>query len=336
MFLGIVTLLAGSLAVFATPGLIGVVVDAMSKPDDEKWEDINFYCIWMGIICFISAVACGIRGYTFNKISESIANMLRYDLFLQLINKDIAFFDETKTGEILSRISSDTGVIQDGLSTNISMFVRSFIVIVATLIICFIISPTLTLITLGGIIPIVVFAVYYSIKVRVLAKATQDEKAVLGNIAEETIGNIRTVKAFSNERQEGVAYQKTNEKVFQLGKAQAVWAGLFSCFSAISMNGAIALVIYRGSIEVEQGIITIGAISAFLLYMIQLVMNFAVISMVIGNVYKVIGASAKIITMMQKIPIIRTRGGKIIAADSVKGEIEFKNVNFCYPTKPDV
>lgn len=102
------------------------------------------------------------------------------------------------------------------------------------------------------------------------------------------------------------------------------------------MNGAIALVIYRGSIEVEQGIITIGAISAFLLYMIQLVMNFAVISMVIGNVYKVIGASAKIITMMQKIPIISTRGGKIIAADSVKGEIEFKNVNFCYPTKPDV
>ena len=102
------------------------------------------------------------------------------------------------------------------------------------------------------------------------------------------------------------------------------------------MNGAIAIVIYRRSIEVEQGIITIGAISAFLLYMIQLVMNFAVISMVIGNVYKVIGASAKIITMMQKIPIINSRGGKIIAADSVKGEIEFRNVNFCYPTKPDV
>ena len=131
-----------------------------------------------------------------------------------MINKDIAFFDETKTGEILSRISSDTGVIQDGLSTNISMFVRSFIVIVATLIICFVISPTLTGITLGGIIPIVVFAVYYSIKVRVLAKATQDEKAVLGNIAEESIGNIRTVKAFSNERQEGESYAITNEKVF--------------------------------------------------------------------------------------------------------------------------
>lgn len=65
-------------------------------------------------------------------------------------------------------------------------------------------------------------------------------------------------------------------------------------------------------------------------------MNFAVISMVIGNVYKVIGASAKIIIMMQKIPIINSKGGKIIAADKVVGEIEFRNVSFYYPTKPDV
>jgi len=102
------------------------------------------------------------------------------------------------------------------------------------------------------------------------------------------------------------------------------------------MNGAIALVIYEGSIEVEQGLITIGAISAFLLYMLQLVMNFAIVAMVIGNVYKVIGASTKIITMMQKIPSINTKGGKIIADENIDASIEFRNVNFCYPTKPDV
>lgn len=65
-------------------------------------------------------------------------------------------------------------------------------------------------------------------------------------------------------------------------------------------------------------------------------MNFAIVSMVIGNVYKVIGASTKIISMMQKIPSINTRGGKIIAEKDIEGKIEFKNVNFFYPTKPDV
>lgn len=189
-------------------------------------------------------------------------------MFLQLINKDIAFFDETKTGEILSRISSDCGVIKDGLSTNISMFIRTFIVIIATLLICLYISVKLTLITLGGIIPIVFCAVFYSIKVRVLAKAVQDKKAILGNISTESIGNIRTVKAFSNERREVVLFKKTNEEVYQLGRVMAIWAGGFSFFSAVSMNGAIALVMYEGSKQVEEGNITVGAISAFLLYML--------------------------------------------------------------------
>jgi ATP-binding cassette subfamily B protein len=115
-----------------------------------------------------------------------------------------------------------------------------------------------------------------------------------------------------------------------------MWAGGFSFFSGVSMNGAIALVIWKGSLEVEEGLISIGAISAFLLYMLQLVMNFAILSMVIGNVYKVIGASTKVITMMQKVPAINTKGGKIIAEKDIVGEIEFRDVSFCYPTKPDV
>lgn len=77
MITGLVTLLVGSLAVFATPGLIGVVVDAMGK---GQWDEINFYCFWMGVICTVSAIACGIRAYTFNTLSEAIARMIRYDL----------------------------------------------------------------------------------------------------------------------------------------------------------------------------------------------------------------------------------------------------------------
>lgn len=80
------------------------------------------------------------------------------------------------------------------------MFIRCTIIIIATLVICFFISVPLTLITLAGIVPIVVCAVFYSRKARTLAKMTQDEKAILGNVSEESIGNIRTVKAFSNER----------------------------------------------------------------------------------------------------------------------------------------
>jgi ABC-type multidrug transport system fused ATPase/permease subunit len=75
---GLFTLIAGSLATFATPGLIGVVIDAMTRRDQD---DINFYCFWMGVICIFSAVCSGIRAYTFNTLYEKIARMIRYDLF---------------------------------------------------------------------------------------------------------------------------------------------------------------------------------------------------------------------------------------------------------------
>ena len=127
-----------------------------------------------------SAICVWIRGATFNIISERIAKQLRYDLFYFLINKDVSFFDEIKTGEILSRISSDTEVVQNGLSTNISMFARSLLFIIATITILCIISVKLTLVTLVGIIPIALIAVCVGRKLRELAKEFQTKKSDLG------------------------------------------------------------------------------------------------------------------------------------------------------------
>ena len=102
------------------------------------------------------------------------------------------------------------------------------------------------------------------------------------------------------------------------------------------MNGSNALVIWYGAQLVEDGEITVGDISAFLLYMIQLVFNFAILGMVIGNVFKIVGASEKIIQMMKIIPIVNAKGGDIIKDDEIVGDIEFKDVCFNYPTKKEV
>lgn len=167
--IGMVSLVGGSLSNFAVPALIGFVVDAM-KEDPVNWDAINYYCLGMMIIVMFSAVMVWIRGTTFNSMSERIAKEVRYDLFHFILHKDVAFFDETKTGDILSRISSDTSVIQDGLSTNISMFVRCLIFIVVTLFILCLISWRLTLITLAGIFPILVVSKFYGVITKKLAK----------------------------------------------------------------------------------------------------------------------------------------------------------------------
>ena len=152
-----ISLVIGSLANFAVPGLVGVVVDAMTQ-DPTDWDSIRKYCTFMLILVLVSSAFVWVRAMTFNSMSERIAMRLRYDIFYFLINKDVEFFDETKTGDILSRISSDTSVIQDGLSTNISMAIRSIITIGMNIAILAYISWKLTLLTVGSIIPVVILA----------------------------------------------------------------------------------------------------------------------------------------------------------------------------------
>ena len=100
------------------------------------------------------------------------------------------------------------------------------------------------------------------------------------------------------------------------------------------MQGCLAVVIYFGAVLHNEGSISIGDITAFLLYMIQLLINFTVIALVFGNVFKMIGASEKIIELMQYLPAVNTNGGVTIA--DVRGEFEIRNLTFRYPSKPEV
>ena len=101
------------------------------------------------------------RAAIYNILSERIARNLRKDFYDNLINKDIPFFDEKRTGDLVSRLNSDIQVIQDTLGTNMSMFVRGILQIIVMLVILFIISPTLTGTTLAGVVPLIVFSTFY-------------------------------------------------------------------------------------------------------------------------------------------------------------------------------
>jgi len=173
----------------------------MSKDNSDR-SVINEYCLAMIVIVIISSLGVWLRAVTFNTISEKIAQFLRYDLFMHLITKDVGFFDEHKTGDILSRMASDITVVQSGLGTNISMFTRSLVLVIVTISILVFISWELTLVTLSGIIPIILFAIVFAINIRKLTKEQQARNAECGNVSEEAISNMRTVKAFACEQHE--------------------------------------------------------------------------------------------------------------------------------------
>jgi ABC-type bacteriocin/lantibiotic exporter with double-glycine peptidase domain len=117
---------------------------------------------WQLVLINLAASICVfIRGTIFNLMSEKVARSLRGDLYASIMNKDVEFFDSRKTGDLLSRLGSDIAVVQEGLTTNVSMLIRAVIFIIASLVIVFIISWELTLIMIASILPVMVFGVNY-------------------------------------------------------------------------------------------------------------------------------------------------------------------------------
>jgi len=156
--IGIISLFLGTFGSFVTPLYVGWVIDALNT---EEYEKINGLTLQLIIIIAVSSIFVLIRAYSFNLISEKIAYNLRHDIFYSIIHKDVEFFDSRRVGDLLSRLSADTTVIQDGLANNVSMFLRTASFILMVMVVLFILSWKLTLATLAGILPLVIFGGFY-------------------------------------------------------------------------------------------------------------------------------------------------------------------------------
>ena len=122
----------------------------------------------------------------------------------------------------------------------------------------------------------------------------------MSNVADESFGNVRTVKAFSNEKEETVKFQSHNLLVYDIAKQRAVWYAFFLFFVQVFLYGAMAGIIYIAGILYQRGAISIGAITSFLFYMVLLLVNFGMVASVFGNVMAILGASDKIVEIMDQ------------------------------------
>jgi len=145
---------------------------------------------------------------------------------------------------------------------------------------------------------------------------------------------VRTVKAFSTEGEEHSKYAHYNNIIYRLGYNKACGYGVFMWFTQIFVYGAIIAILLVGSKLIQEGHLSIGSITAFLLYLIQLLMNFMMLTGLLGSVMAVIGASVKIVQIIEHVPLMNVRGGRSI--HKIEGHIEIKNLTFAYPAKNDV
>lgn len=179
-----------------------------------------------------------------------------------------------RTGDLISRLSSDTAQIEGAISTQVGMLVKSSLFCIVVVVMFFLISWKMTLFTLAMMLPTMLFTPIYGRFARRIRKEISDAKAAASNVAEEAIANVRTVKAFATEEVECIDYATKNDFVFAKAKEQAFWYGGFQFVMQFVMFGSLdALVYFAAYLNSNDGL-SIGDFTAFQFYMFAFLMNF--------------------------------------------------------------
>ncbi|EDQ84876.1 uncharacterized protein MONBRDRAFT_34532, partial [Monosiga brevicollis MX1] len=178
-------------ATIAAPYLFGQVIDAATAKADAQHK-LDRQILYLGIVYGVGSFAAFVRAWLFTWAGQRLVARVRRRVFAAIVRQDISFFDTNRTGELTNRLASDTQVIQNSVTVNISMLLRYVVQIVGSLIVMFFLSWRLTLVLLSVVPPVVIGAVFYGKQVRNLRKKFQDELAKASANAEETFSNIRT------------------------------------------------------------------------------------------------------------------------------------------------
>ncbi len=282
----------------------------------------------------VQSVFAMLRAWLFTVAGERVVTRLRIDLYKALLRKDVAFFDATRTGELTSRLSSDTTVLQNTVTVNVSMALRFGVGAIGGVALLVWQSPRLALLAMGVVPIVAVGAAVYGRALRSLSGEVQDALARSTEIAEESLGGIRTVRSFAREGLELGRYEGAVNESFRLASRRALLSGLFAGGAGFAGYAVLGGVVWYGGHLVLSGRMTVGELTAFLLYTLTVAMSLGALSSLWGDFMKAVGASQRVFQLLDDRGAIE--GSATGTLPEVRGEVVFDDVSFAYPTRPDV
>ncbi|CAD5232667.1 unnamed protein product [Bursaphelenchus xylophilus] len=313
------------------PYYTGKVIANIVHMDSEKLNAFYTTLLVMCGLIVVTSVFAGLRGAIFNWAGALVNRQMRKDLFDSLIRQEIAFFDKQQTGEILSRLTTDCEIVTSIIETNMEMFLRDFVRLIISLIVMFNVSWRLTVVTFVFIPPLTFFAKLYGDYCDRISERVQAAKADANQAAEECLGTVRTVRAFACEARESQRFDTHLLGIVNILKHKAKMSFGYITLSEITEYLVLVLVLlYAGHLAFTSSL-TIEQITAFILYQIQMIDIFYNMDYVFANMMRSVGASRKVFEYMNRQPEIPYEG---MAEGKVKGNIEFDDVSFFYPTRP--
>jgi ATP-binding cassette subfamily B protein len=289
----------------------------------------------LGAVIGVMAVATYTRFYFVSWLGERVTADLRRAVFDHLLTLPAVFFETTRTGEVISRLTNDTTMLETVIGSSVSMAVRNALLLVGGLVMLALTSAKLTLLVLAGVPFVVAPIVVIGRRVPRLARATQDRVGDVGAYVDEALHEIRTVQAYGHESVDRERFADRVEDAFATARRRIRQRAALVALVIVLAFGAVGIILWIGGHDVLAGRLTPGDLSAFVFYAVIVASAVGTISEVIGDVQRAAGATERLFELLAVEPSIRTPAHPLSLPAPPRGTIAFDDVTFRYPSRPD-
>lgn len=275
------------------------------------------------------------RFYLVSSVGERVSADIRLAVFNHVITLHPSYFETNGSGDIMSRITTDTTLLQSIIGSSFSMAMRSALMCVGAVIMLFATNIKLTLIVLASVPFILVPILFYGRRVRALSRQSQDSMADVGSYAGEAIEHIKTVQSYSHEAQERASFATEVERAFEIGRQRVKQRAILISGVIVIVFSAISGMLWVGGSDVINGTMSGGDLGAFVFYAIMVASSLATISEVLGELQRAAGATERLIEILQVESHIVAPSDKVVSTQQLASEVIFDDVTFHYPSRPE-
>ncbi len=333
LVLAIAALLLAAATQLTLPVAVRFLIDGGLVADDPS--NIDKYFIGLFAVAMAFGMFAAFRFYLVSWLGERVVADLRDAVYRHVVRLDPAFFEITKTGEVLSRLTTDTTLIQSISGVGLSIALRTTLTLSGATIMLVVTSPKLAGMILLLVPLVIVPIILIGRRVRTLSRASQDRIADSSGLAGEVLNAISTVQAFTLERLQSERFATAVRAAFQTGVQRIRVRALLSGIAILFIFGAVTFVLWIGTHAVFRGEMTGGQLGQFLLYAIFVATSSAALSEMWGEVQRAAGAMERIVELLDTESAIVAPPEPVEFPAQSDGRIRFEKVSFRYPSRPE-
>jgi len=289
----------------------------------------------LGVIV-VMAIATYTRFYYVSWIGERVTADIRRAVFGHLLDLSPGFFEVTRTGEVISRLTNDTSLLEVVIGSSASFALRNTLIMAGSLVMLLVTSPKLTALVLLGVPLVIAPILLYGRRVRSLSRASQARVADVSVYIDEALHEIRTVQSYGHEDEDRARFGERVEQAFATAAERIRQRALLIALVMLLAFGAVGVILWIGGHDVLAGRISAGELSAFVFYAVLVAGAFGAVSEVIGDLQRAAGATERLMELLATEPQIRAPLTPQPLPEPARGEVRFDRVGFSYPSRPDV